>query len=368
MYLGEEEPATDETHRWGFLGGDHIDAEGDEGEIKKERREGYEPPPSFNMATSHDFSRNKTTRGSGRRRGSERGEEVYMGMEDNLDLDQLKSSLSEFEQYKKVEAARLRRESHLKQKVCQVSMRNTNSAEKSFQVFQKQWVDDNARDEYASLLRRKHEEHVMLRKVQKGILKHMREGQLDQSEEARARIQEIKKEARWHFQSLQTLFDDRVRTLRAQEMDLRTSQDQDVGNYKRVHDQLRQFNLLKQKKMLSDNKKMLQQKRLYSAQMRQDTHQQLLSYLATGEAWENTLRASWPPAPASAAPLNFHTLANSSRPTPNSPPGKSSIRTGHRQKAYRPGVSVYSPKAKTHVNNKKTAGRPKSAPQKQHRY
>eukprot|EP00603_Paraphysomonas_imperforata_P003198 CAMPEP_0114445204 /NCGR_PEP_ID=MMETSP0103-20121206/18498_1 /TAXON_ID=37642 ORGANISM="Paraphysomonas imperforata, Strain PA2" /NCGR_SAMPLE_ID=MMETSP0103 /ASSEMBLY_ACC=CAM_ASM_000201 /LENGTH=458 /DNA_ID=CAMNT_0001616799 /DNA_START=134 /DNA_END=1507 /DNA_ORIENTATION=- len=263
-----EEPATDDAHMWGMplVAGAHLGP--------PEVHAHHDEPPPFNVATSPDFGRQTRRSSSG-----------YVGMEDKLDMENLKSSLSEFEQHKKVEAARQRRESHLQNKVCQASIRNTSTAKKTFEVFQQQWVEDNTRDEYANLLRRKHSEQVMLRKVQKGILKHLREGQLDQSLEARERIQEIKKEARWHFQSLQNLFDDRVKTLRSQEMDLRQSQEEDVGSYKRLHDQLRQFNALKQKKALQDNKIMLQQKRLYSAQMRQDSHQQLLSYLAAGEAW-----------------------------------------------------------------------------------
>ena len=352
---GDIDPAADDVHRWGMplLGGAPLSGGVEHWHHHDNEHDHEDPPPPFHVATSQDFPRTHTETGAARgRRGS------GVGMEDKLDLEQLKSSLSEFEQFQKVDAARQRRESHLKQKVCQASLRNTNSAQKSFQVFQQQWVEDNAHDEYAGLLRRKQNEHVMLRRVQKGILKHMHDGQLDQSMEARERIQQIKKEARWHFQSLQNLFDDRVKTLRGQEMDLRMSQDQDVGNYKRVHDQLRQFNVLKQKKMLQDNKQMLQQKRLYSAQMRQDTHQQLLSYLATGEAWEDSLRASWPPASTSSAAMDFRTSMK-----PSSKPAI--VKGGKPQRHHH---SVYSPKAKTHFNKKKTVTRPKSAPlHQQHR-
>lgn len=332
-----EEPATDDAHMWGMpllAGTTQADSQYLHNQHQRHHHHHHQidDPPPFNVATSQDFAK-----------GSRRSSSAYTGMDDRLDMENLKSSLSEFEQHKKVEAARLRRESHLQKKVCQVSMRNTTTAQKTFEVLQQQWVEDNTRDEYASLLRRKHSEHVMLRKVQKGILRHMRDGQLDQSQEARERIQEIKKEARWHFQSLQNLFDDRVKSLRSQEMDLRVSQEEDVGSYKHLHDQLRQLNILKQKKTLQDNKEMLQQKRLYSSQMRQDTHQQLLSYLAAGDAWEDSLRASWPPPPASVG-ITFR-AANTSAT-------RHSIPARH----------VHSPKGKTHINKTKKNARPRSAP------
>ena len=154
-----------------------------------------------------------------------------------LDLAMLKSSISEFEQHKKVEAARRRREQHLKNKVTHASVLNARSVQKTYKAMQRHWEEDNVRDEYAALLQRQHDEHMMLRKVQRGILKHMREGQLEQTSEAREKIRDIRKEAKWHFQSLQNLFDDRVKMLRRQEMDLRESQEEDVGKYRHLQDE-----------------------------------------------------------------------------------------------------------------------------------
>lgn len=316
-----EEPATDDAHMWGMP-------------LQPLGQAQRDPPPSFHVATSQDFAKS-----NGRR-----SVDNFVGVEDKLDLDILKSSLSEFEQHKKVEAARARREGHLQQKVCQASVRNTSTAHKTFEVLQQQWAEGVTRDEYANLLRHKHDEALMLKRVQRGLLQHLREGQLNQGVAARERIQETKKEAHWHFQSLQTLFDDRVRTLRGQELELRVSQEEDVGSYRRLHDQLRQFDLLKQRKILDDNKKMLQQKRLYSAQMRQESHQQLLSYLAAGEAWEHSLRASWPPPPT---PSSATRALRGGSPSPLLPRRR----------------QVYAPKARTNLNRSggKKHARPKSA-------
>ena len=339
VHAGNDEPATDDAHLWEmpFLGaqfGRHYIG-GDDSVERNEMRKSFDGPlQDVTPGQAHSLWRS----------------DHHGGFEDELDIANLRSSLKEFEQHKKIEAARKRREDHLKKKVCQANIRNANSAHKSFQAFRQICEEDDRREDYADMLRRKHHEHVMLRNVQKGLIKHMRDGQLAQSVEAKERMQEVRKEARWHFQSLQNLFDDRVKALRKQEVYLRSTQDRDVKSYKVVHDELCRVNSLKHKEALRNNKNAIKQKRLYSSQARRNTHQQLLSYLAVGESWENSLRSSWPPLPLATSSLT----AQSEHNYPES----------HNIKEKR---FVYSPKAKTHTSKKKSLVRPKSAPVKYQR-
>lgn len=88
------------------------------------------------------------------------GEEI-----DELDIGNLRHSLSEYEQYRKVEAARKRRDIHLRMKTYQSLHRNQRNLEVTCAALQKQWTEDVSREQYSAMLRKSDADSVLLRKV-----------------------------------------------------------------------------------------------------------------------------------------------------------------------------------------------------------
>jgi hypothetical protein len=84
---------------------------------------------------------------------------------DELDIGNLRHSLSEYEQYRKVEAARKRRDVHLRIKSYQSLHRNQKNLEVTCAALQRQWTEDVSREKYSALLRKSDADSVLLRKV-----------------------------------------------------------------------------------------------------------------------------------------------------------------------------------------------------------
>ncbi len=84
---------------------------------------------------------------------------------DELDIGTLRHSLAEYEQYRRVEAARRRRDIHLRVKSYHSLHRNQKSLEVSCIALQKQWTEEVEREKYSALLKRSDADSVMLRKV-----------------------------------------------------------------------------------------------------------------------------------------------------------------------------------------------------------
>jgi hypothetical protein len=84
---------------------------------------------------------------------------------DELDLGNLRHSLSEFEQYKKVEAARKRRDIHLRLKSYHSLHRNQRDLQVTCATLQKQWTEDVSRQKYSAMLRKSDADSILLRKV-----------------------------------------------------------------------------------------------------------------------------------------------------------------------------------------------------------
>jgi hypothetical protein len=90
-----------------------------------------------------------------------------------IDVGALRHSLSEFEQNKKIESARQRRDHHIRMRVNQSIIRNQKSVDKTCKIFQKQWTEEIQRTEYSQMMKTTHEENMMLRKIQLGLIKQM---------------------------------------------------------------------------------------------------------------------------------------------------------------------------------------------------
>lgn len=90
---------------------------------------------------------------------------MLMLSKDDIDLGQLKSTLNTIEQEKRIAAARKRREMHALMRAHNAGARNRIDLQKSCSALQKMWLEENQRENYASVLRRSHEDDLVLRKV-----------------------------------------------------------------------------------------------------------------------------------------------------------------------------------------------------------
>jgi len=211
-------------------------------------------------------------------------------IEEGIDIGELRRSLSEFEQYKRIETARQRRENQLRMRASQASVRNQKNMEKSCQALQQQWLNENHRAECSELIRRSHEEDVMLRKIQNGLLKQMRMSVVDQNQEMKSKMKDIKQATKSHFQSLQRLFDDRVNMLRESEKEMKASSSTEMNSYRRLTLDLKNANRKKLREMARTQESILKQKREHAMFLRKGSHHQLVEMLSLEGDWADSLR------------------------------------------------------------------------------
>ena len=199
----------------------------------------------------------------------------------------LKSSRIRFQQEEKLDAARKRRIQHLKLKENRSKQNNQRRSQTSIKALQTKWIDETRRDEKAHQLRQQNEEHVMLRKMYRGLLKKMHEWKADENKEIRRKDNEMRDEARWHLESLQSLFDDRLQMLRDQiaRKDLTV-----VKAQRQMVRELRKSFKDQQAMALTDLKEVVEHKRQHELMRRREAQKNLLA-LVSVEKWDQMLRS-----------------------------------------------------------------------------
>ena len=199
----------------------------------------------------------------------------------------LKSSRIRFQQEAKLDAARKRRVQHLKVKENRSKQANQRRSNTSIKALQTKWIDETRRGEKAHQLRQQNEEHVMLRKMYRGLLKKMHEWKADENKEVRRKDNETRDEARWHLDSLQSLYDDRLQMLR----DQIARKDLSVVKAQRqmVHELRKSFKD-QQKAALMDLKEVVEHKRQHELMRRREAQKNLLA-LVSVEKWDQMLRS-----------------------------------------------------------------------------
>ena len=201
--------------------------------------------------------------------------------------DFLKSSRIVFQQDAKLEAARKRRMQQQKLRENNTKLANKRRSEASIRALQKRWVDDTRRGEKAHQLRQQNEEHVMLRKMYRGLLKKMHEWKADENREVKRKEDEMKAEAKWHLQSLQSVFDDRLQMLR----DEVAQKDVTVVKAQRqMGRELRKSFKDQQQTALSDLRDVVEHKRQHELTRRREAQKNLLA-LVSVEKWDQMLRS-----------------------------------------------------------------------------
>jgi len=203
----------------------------------------------------------------------------------------LRSSEIMLAQQQRLEAARQRRQDAMKHRSTHFGNYNKQKERVSNEVLQSRFIEDSARAENAFNLRRSNEEHVMLRKIYKGLLSKMHEWRADKHEEVRERVNTMREEARRHIKALQTLFEDRVRVLRESEVEARANEHLMLNAHKRMGAEMQRTWAVKQKRTLGKRKDQVTQARDHELLIRREAHKNLLALLSS-EKWSDSLRQS----------------------------------------------------------------------------
>lgn len=166
---------------------------------------------------------------------------------------------------------------------------NKRKAEISRSTIQKKWIDDRLRDEDSFKMRQSSEEHVLLRKIYRGLLAKMHEWRIDEHAEVRDRVNMIRDETKNHIKSLQTLFEDRVRLLKEQDQRNRKDEKEIVNSYKLMGIDLVQAYSGRQQRIMNEHRNILMQRRQQMLLQRREAHRDLLELLSA-QNWHENLR------------------------------------------------------------------------------
>ena len=195
------------------------------------------------------------------------------------------------QQEEKLEGARKRREKLRAEKGRYYSAANQKRADVSSRSMQQRWIEDRLRDEKSYKLKRSSEEHVMLRKIYKGLLHKMHEWKLDEAIEIREKVDMTKNEVMSHIKSLQAIFEDRVRILNEHSLECQNDEIREIETHKRMGSELRKAFSARYDNYINDQKNVLHQKRQKILMKRHEARCDLLALLSV-EKWHDTLRSS----------------------------------------------------------------------------
>ena len=201
----------------------------------------------------------------------------------------LKRSEIMLAQEHRMKMARERRENLKKER--EISMRNGNRRKEEIRISAKARREaENSQREQASFdLRRSNEEHVMLRKIYKGLLHKMHEWRADKGMEARQRVSTMRDDAKKHISALQTLFEDRVKILREAESNEIVDGDTLLRAHRKRSSDVRRVDSQERNMSVKSKKRLEAQKRDHELLMRREAHKNLLSLLSS-EDWTESLR------------------------------------------------------------------------------
>jgi hypothetical protein len=203
----------------------------------------------------------------------------------------LRSSEIMLAQQQRLEAARRRREGAMNNRSNHFGYRNREKEHVSNKALQARFLEESSREEDAFNLRRSNEEHVMLRKIYKGLLSKMHEWRADKHEEVRDRVNTMRDEAKTHIKALQTLFEDRVKVLRESELEARHEDHLVIKAHRRMGTDMQRSWAMKQRRTIATRKDQVSQARDHELLIRREAHKNLLALLSS-EKWSDSLRQS----------------------------------------------------------------------------
>ena len=130
----------------------------------------------------------------------------------------------------RIEAARRRRDQARSNIERKLNAENRRKANVSMKVQQRRWLEA-IRQSDSFELRQSSEEHAMLRKIYQGLLNKLHVWRRAERAEAREKVGRMRDEARGRIESLQNLFEDRIKLLAEQNK----SNSQEEEQHRRAH-------------------------------------------------------------------------------------------------------------------------------------
>ena len=189
----------------------------------------------------------------------------------------------------RIEAARRRRDQARSNIERKLNAENRRKANVSMKVQQRRWLEEAIRQSDSFELRQSSEEHAMLRKIYQGLLNKLHVWRRAERAEARETVGRMRDEARGRIESLQNLFEDRIRLLAEQNRTNSREEEQHRRAHRRMDTDLLRSYTGRQKRILEIHRNALKQKRSHTLLSRHESHKNLLALLCV-EDWSTTLR------------------------------------------------------------------------------
>lgn len=191
----------------------------------------------------------------------------------------------------KLEAARKRREQLLRAKERKLRASNQGKSQITRRSSDRRWQEDRQRESMAFLHKRSNLEHVMLRKVYKGLLARVLEWRIEEAKEKKEEQGEIEKQVDWDIHSLQQLFQHRLSILQRSGSEIQHGLSEDTKADRLSGEVLLKAIDQRHQKLLNKRKNTLQQRRSQDLLRRHESYKDLMAMLRI-EDWQDLLRQS----------------------------------------------------------------------------
>lgn len=203
--------------------------------------------------------------------------------------DILRRSQTNFELERKLEEAASRRSRLRKIRESTYATSNQRKLERSRSALHRKSVDDLRKVEKSYLLKKSSEEHVMLRKVYSGLVKRMHGWKSEDLADAKERRKMEAKEALEHRQSIDNLFQERLRMVKEQAESIEGRDDHLLRSQRKMLSEVLRSQRERQERMMRDSLEQLAHRRERSSVLRREAHEDLLAVLSVS-SWKDMLR------------------------------------------------------------------------------
>jgi hypothetical protein len=206
-----------------------------------------------------------------------------------LNNDFVKKSVKLFELERKQVSAEKRRSRIRKVRQTMFTASNQRKAAVSQSTLQARKTEELRKLEKSYLLRKSTDEHVMLRNVYKGLLKKMHVWKAEDLRDSKEKLKQLQSDAEAHRKSIDNLFQDRMKILKEQELELTTRNDTVVKSQRKMLQDLLVSQKQQQDKMMQEKLNELDHRRVRWTHFRKEAHEDLIAVLSV-EKWSESLR------------------------------------------------------------------------------
>lgn len=226
---------------------------------------------------------------------SNHGNEKFMTLN-----EEMKNSIAKAQTYlkleKKLEIARRRRENMNYLKESRFRAMNLKHQEIVKGISQKKWLEDSNREKKSFYLQKSNEEQVTLRKAYRGLLNEIIKWRIEEQHELKQKTQLIKEQNNYQIQSIEHLFQERLKTLAKYETKgiavTSTINNNDNNKYEVVSmtDSVLKSLTTKYDDLMKREVSHIEQNKARELLKRRESHKNLLALLSL-EDWESMLRS-----------------------------------------------------------------------------